>query len=150
MRPKEVVDKPEQAVLEVGYLDGLYLRSKGCVTPSGWSCESLPYLVEIDNFGINNAPGQPSVGTIYVWGYDEISWFARQPREYQKEWLAYADRWVRTTDPNGHFQMPVARKIAPAPDVPRERVRFNTPSEICPEGLGLEETIKKIWEEQER
>ena len=148
MRIKEIEDKPEQAELEVGYLDALFLRSKGCIAPSGWSCDALPYLVEIDNFGINNAPGKSSVNTIYVWGYDEISWFARQPREYQKEWLAYADNWVRTTDPAGHLQMPVARKIAPGMDVPRERARFNTPSEICPEGLGLEETIKTIWENQ--
>jgi len=148
LRIKEVEDKPQQGILEVGYLDGLYLRSKACIAPSGWSCQSLPYLVELDNFGINNRPGESSINTIFVWGYDEISWFARQPQDYQKEWLAYADKWVRTTDPNGYLQMPVARKIAPARDVPRERARFNTPSAICPEGLGLEETIKEIWENQ--
>lgn len=41
----------QPAELRLGHLDALYLRSEGCVTPSGWSCECLPYLVEIDNYG---------------------------------------------------------------------------------------------------
>lgn len=149
LRIKDIPGKPEQAELEVGYLDALFCKSKGCVTPSGWSCGSLPYLVEFDNYGTNGKPGESSVNTIYVWGYDEISWFARQPHGYQKEWLAYADRWVRTTDPNGHLQMPAARKTTPAPDVPKIRVRMNTRSEACPDGLDLEETIKEIWQNRD-
>ena len=32
--------------------------SKGGTTFSGWKCEHLPYLVEIDNWGVSRAPGQ--------------------------------------------------------------------------------------------
>jgi hypothetical protein len=48
---KWVQGKPQEAVLEVGHLDALFKRSKGCVSPSGWKCDSSPYLVEFDNFG---------------------------------------------------------------------------------------------------
>ena len=150
MRIKEVPEKPQYGILEIGYLDALFLRSKGCIAPSGWECESLPYLVELDNFGINRKPGEASISSIFVWGYDEITWFTLQPREYQKEWLEYVDEWIRTNDPNGHFQMPAARKTTPTVDLVRGRMRVNTPSSICPEGLGLEETIKKIWENQDK
>ena len=63
-----------------GFSDGIYGRSKGGMTPSGWSCEHLPYLVEIDNWGASRHPGQAKQGGIWVWGYDEITWFAHQSR----------------------------------------------------------------------
>ena len=77
LRIMEVPDKPQEADLKVGFSDGIYGRSKGGVTPSGWQCEHLPYLVEIDNFG-SAAPGQAESRWIWVWGYDEITWFAEQ------------------------------------------------------------------------
>jgi hypothetical protein len=49
LRIKEVPDRPQEAVLELGFSDGIYGRSKGGTAPNGWSCEHLPYLVEIDN-----------------------------------------------------------------------------------------------------
>ncbi|HEY2155419.1 MAG TPA: hypothetical protein VGH33_07300, partial [Isosphaeraceae bacterium] len=51
LRIKEVSERPQEAVLELGFSDGIYGRSKGGTTPSGWSCEHLPYQVEIDNWG---------------------------------------------------------------------------------------------------
>jgi len=48
IRPKETPDKPQEAILEMGYNDSLYGRSKGGRTFSGWSCEHLPYIVEYD------------------------------------------------------------------------------------------------------
>ena len=82
LRPKEVPDSPQKAVLEVGHSDGLYGRSKGGITPSGWKCDHLPFLVEFDNFGGNRNPGQSSQAkgaSIFTWGYDEISWLAQRP-----------------------------------------------------------------------
>jgi hypothetical protein len=102
LRIKEVPDRPQEAVLELGFSDGIYGRSKGGITPSGWSCKHLPYLVEIDNWGASRRPGQAKQGGIWVWGYDEITWFAHQPEGYRAEWLRYARDWVRKTDPNGH------------------------------------------------
>lgn len=148
LRPKAIADKPQQAELKVGYVDALYKRSKGCITPSGWSCESLPYLVEFDNFGASDHPDVPEENSHWIWGYDEFTWFTLQPQEYQKKWLKYADDWVRANDPNGHLQMPVARVASPGKGRPSERLRLNTKSELCPEGLGMEETIKEIWANQ--
>jgi hypothetical protein len=49
LRIMETPDRPEEATLKVGFSDGIYGRSKGGRTFSGWECEHLPYLVEIDN-----------------------------------------------------------------------------------------------------
>ncbi len=60
LRPKEVADSPQKAILAVGYLDAFYGRSHGGIAPSGWKCEHLPYLVEFDNFDGTDTPGQAS------------------------------------------------------------------------------------------
>src|SRR6185295_2721384 len=56
------------AQLRVGYTDAIYGRSKGGVTPSGWRCEHLPYLVEFDNYGRSRKPGEAGMGKFWVWG----------------------------------------------------------------------------------
>ena len=53
--------------------------------------------------------GKPGAGGIWVWGYDEITWFAHQSKQYRADWLKYASDWVRKTDPNGYLQMPGSR-----------------------------------------
>ena len=58
LRIMEVPDQPQEAILKVGFSDGIYGRSKGGMTFSGWTCEHLPYLVEIDNWGVSQQPGQ--------------------------------------------------------------------------------------------
>jgi hypothetical protein len=144
LRIMEVPERPQEAVLEVGFSDGIYGRSKGGVTPSGWSCEHLPYLVEIDNWGVSRRPGQAGAGGIWVWGYDEITWFAHQSREYRAKWLRYAWDWVRRTDPNGHLQMPGSRTLRS----PQDGMRWyhaNNPGPACPTGLGDEDAIGEIW-----
>ena len=45
-----------EAELQVGHLDRFYKHSKGCMAPSGWSCQSLAYVVELDNFGRSRTP----------------------------------------------------------------------------------------------
>ena len=59
LRIMEVPDRPQEAMLKVGFSDGIYGRSKGGITFSGWECEHLPYLVEIDNWG-----AQPYAGAV--------------------------------------------------------------------------------------
>lgn len=151
LRPKEVAGSPQKAVLQVGYTDALYGRSRGGITPSGWKCEHLPYLVEFDNFGGTRTPGQASQAekpSIFVWGYDEITWFAHQPEEYRNEWLRYAWNWLKENDPNGFLQMPGGRMLTNGPVGPDGPVRWyfaNTKSASCPNGFNQEETIKAIW-----
>src|SRR5258706_13441183 len=87
VRVMETPDKPQEAILKVGFSDGIYNRSKGGITPSGWACEHLPYLVELDNWGVSKTPGQAKAGSIWIWGYDEITWFAHHSKEYRATWL---------------------------------------------------------------
>jgi hypothetical protein len=145
LRVKEVVDKPMEGILEVGYADSLYKRSRGCLTPSGWRCDSLPYLVEFDNFGISRTPGEATLNQHFIWGYDEITWFDLQSEEHRNAWLKYAYHWLRETDPNGFLQMPVGRVTTPGRGEPRGRFRANPPSDTIPNGKNLEGTIKELW-----
>jgi hypothetical protein len=145
LRIMEVPNKPQEAILKLGFSDGIYGRSRGGITFSGWKCEHLPYLVEIDNWGVSKQPGQPKAGGIWIWGYDEITWFAHQPQEYRSNWLAYASDWVRRTDPNGHLQMPGSRTMVS----PLDKKRWyyaNRPNPAVPDGFGDEDAIKEIWD----
>ena len=149
MRIKEVVEKPYEGILQVGYLDAIFNKSKGGITPSGWKCESLPYLVEFDNYGRGRNPNVADTTSIFIWGWDEISWFSQQMEEYRNEWFVYVHGWIKKTDPNGHLQMPITRMIS----CPNETLRSyfaNTKSEACPVGYSQEETIKKIWNSQDK
>jgi hypothetical protein len=144
LRIMEVPDRPEEAILEVGFSDGLYGRSRGGLTFSGWECEHLPYLVEIDNWGVSRQPGKAKAGGNWVWGYDEISWFAHQGRTYRSDWLRYAWDWVRRTDSNGYLQMPGSRTVR-SPLDKRRWYYANNPSPAVPDGLGDEAAIRAIW-----
>ncbi|HEY9258047.1 hypothetical protein [Chitinophaga sp.] len=146
LRIKSVPEHPQQGILQMGFTDALFGRSKGGIAPSGWKAASMPYLVELDNFGVSNHPGVPDTTTIYPWGYDEISWFYQQPEQYRNDWLRYAHAWVAAHDSNGHLQMPVTRIVTLGRKQPRLKFRANTRSANCPDGMNTEETIKEIWQ----
>ncbi|MCL4177637.1 MAG: hypothetical protein KJ072_07795, partial [Verrucomicrobia bacterium] len=137
-------EAPQPAILEVGFSDSLYGRSRGGLTPSGWHCDHLPYLAEIDNWGASRKPGAPGLGSVWVWGYDEICWFAHQDAPCRAAWLHYAWDWVRTHDTNGYLQMPGSRTLA-SPAGAKHWYYANRPSPAVPEGFGDEETIRDIW-----
>jgi hypothetical protein len=162
LRIMEVPDTPEKAILKVGFSDGIYNRSMGGIAPSGWKCGRLPYLVEFDNYGVSKQPGQSRAdgGQFnWVWGYDEITWFAEQNNEYRADWLRYAWHWVRTTDPSGYLEMPGSRQItkgraglrasgaSKSYTGRRPWYHANTPSAAVPDGMGDEQTIRAIWTE---
>ena len=140
---KAQTDEPMQGNLAEGYQDALYNRSRGGLSPSGWSCKSLPYLVAFDEYGISSDPGRPPDNRL-LWGYTEISWFSMKNREEQSAWLDYAYNWIRTTDPNGYLQMPVASMVTVGKAV-KHRYKANILSTACPEGSGLELKIKELW-----
>ena len=142
MRPREVMSTPQNATLQKNYLDAIYGKTKGGVTPSGWSCDRCPYIIEFDNFGISSHPGTGNLNEHSIWGYDEISWFYKQPESYRNEFLEYANNWIKTNDTNGFLQMPGSRVITGC-DV--NRYRANTQGDACPLGKSQEETIKRIW-----
>ena len=147
LRIKEQPAHPQEAILELGFSDGLYRRSKGGLTPSGWTCDHLPYLVELDNYGVSAAPGQPGQGHggfDWVWGYDEITWFAHQTLQYRSNWLRYAWNWVRDVDSNAWLEMPGSRTMT-SPLDHKKWYYANDPGPAVPEGLGDEEAITAIW-----
>ena len=143
LRIAEVTDHPYEGVLQVGYADSIFTKSKGGITPSGWACDHLPFLAEFDNFGRRN-PGNPSRSP-FIWGWDEITWFALMPEKERNAWLRYAWKWIKETDPSGHLQMPGSRVLSPGTaDAPRW-YWANTRSDACPAGFNTEETIKELW-----
>jgi hypothetical protein len=156
MRVKEVSGVPQQAELAVGHLDSIYGRSMGGITPSGWSCDHLPYLVDIDCYGNTGHGGESVVGKLesyqgidnayWVWGWDEICWFANQPAEQRNAWLWYAWQWIRDNDPNGFMEMPGQQFMAD----PAGFYHANRPSAECPGGYGQEDTIAAIWKSDQR
>ncbi len=146
LRIKEVLEKPMEGVLKVGHLDSLYRKSQGGLTPSGWACDSLPYLVEFDNFGRDRQPNVADLKSHFVWGWDEISWFAQQDEVTRNAWLKYARDWIRKADPNGHLQMPGCRMLS-CPNESAGSYRANTKSPACPIGYAQEETIRELWRE---
>jgi len=91
----------------------VYNHSAGGVTPAGWTTQSLPYLVELDNFGVSSTPGQHNTKACYVWGYDEITWYALEDAGFRSGWLSYALQWLREIEEDGHFQLPGLRVISP-------------------------------------
>ncbi|MEN8156463.1 MAG: hypothetical protein ABFS10_05905 [Bacteroidota bacterium] len=144
IRAREKPYSPQECELVNYHLDAFYGRSKGGITPSGWECESLPYLVEFDNGGISDHPGQADVTSTWMWGYDEISWFAVQPEEYRNEFLEYAWERVRDLDQAGYLQMPGNRVIIISQGS-AGRYRANTKTTEFPFGFSQEETIRTIW-----
>lgn len=144
LRIKEIPEKPYESELQVNYLDGIYTKSKGGISPSGWKCEHLPYLVEFDNFGRSDKPNVADTTSPFVWGWDEISWFSLQPEAYRNSWLQYAHDWIKKTDPNGHLEMPGSRMIT-CPNTSQGSYRANTKSAACPIGYSQEETIKALF-----
>jgi len=145
LRPKDVIGSPEKCVLEMGYGDTIWGRSAGGVTPSGWSCDHLPYQAEIDN-GYSPGEAGQNIGFPHAWGMIEIDWFARQPEEYHSEWLRYAWNWIRKNDPNGYLQMQGSKCLNPSDVRGAKWYYANTKSDSCPNGFNQEETIKAIWE----
>lgn len=111
LRLKEVLDHPMECILEEGYYDSIYGRSKGGTSPSGWTAESMPFLVELDNFGGSRFSGVPRHDSHYAWGYDEITWYSLQTDEYRHRFLRYIWNWVRSRYPEGWVQMPSRRLI---------------------------------------
>ncbi|WP_375416334.1 hypothetical protein [uncultured Hymenobacter sp.] len=98
-----------------GPTDAIYRLSRGGRAPGGWLVRQQPALVELDNWGPAARPGQPGQWP-WLWGLDEISWFATQPSTYRDLWLVYAVAWLRQLDPNTYLEMPGLRGVTlPAP-----------------------------------
>ncbi len=134
-----------EVLIQAGIRDVIYGRSKGGRTYFGWECKSLPYLVEFDNNGVSDHPNEGNVGW-WVWGWDEITWFALQDESYRRSWLRYAYHRVRELDNNGFLQMPGLKHLTrgeiydiPWPDT--YRAAHGTGASY----YNLAQTIKSLW-----
>jgi hypothetical protein len=111
LRPQEVGDPALQdVVLERGFQNGIYGRSRGGITPAGTPVEHQRFLVELDNGYAGPTAGGCDLPEC-VWGSDEITWFAAQSTERRNELLTYFWHRVRDLDPQGRFQMPGVRGL---------------------------------------
>lgn len=124
LRLKEVLEKPMDCILEEGYYDSIFGRSKGGKSPSGWSADAMPFLVELDNFGGSRFSGEPRHDSHYAWGYDEITWFSLQTDAYRRRFLRYIWDWVNSRYPEGWVQMPSRRLIT-------EKIEFQWKNPDC-------------------
>lgn len=125
----EITDStPQVTLLEENYLDAIFNKSLGGVAPSGWECKSLPYFVEIDNYGGHDQKNLNIPGVDYwPWGMDEISWFANQPSHYRASWLQYAHDWIRDTDNAGFLCMTGSRPYYSIKDEKNSWYNINNP-----------------------
>ena len=143
-------DDPQRATFEAGHSDSIYGKSLGGMTYSGWECDSLPYLVELDNYGDDASSLHiPKPNDMRTWGMDEITWYANQPAWYRAEFLEYAYDWVMNeAEGDGFFAMPgqrVARLYDENNNVTQWQYYAYDP-ENHKNGCGDEAVIKEIWD----
>ena len=134
--------------------------SEGGLNPNGWSAETMPYLMEYDNWGgkvLSDFSDYSYEERAWKdwWGYDQIGWFANQDEEGQRHFLEYTYKWTAINNVNAYFEVPFRRSLGRAA-VHMKRAdngemdyqdyyQINTKSAECPMGFGQEETIKKLW-----
>lgn len=148
MRIKEIGGEPQKGEMKKFFLDAIYGQTNGGITPSGWVCEQIPYLVEFDNYGISDHPNVSSIADHWVWGYDEITWFYHQPEAEKNEFLSYAYNWIQHIDNIGYLSMPGSRVVSLGGGQ-ITRYRANTKSAASTQGQNQEETIKKLWSNEQ-
>ncbi len=144
LRPREVGAPGERdVILQPGFLDAIYGRSRGGVTPSGWYTQSLPYLVELDNGYAGAVPGVCDLPEC-VWGDDEITWFANLSPARRDAALRRLHADVRALDPHGRLQLPAMRPIILAEASQCPFYFVHDPRDL-PEGYGQEDVVRELW-----
>jgi len=111
---------------------GIVGKSKGGVTPSGWTTKSLPYLVEFDNADAG----------------DDICWFASLSEEERNDFLKHSWEWVRGQDPQGFVQFPSRRLLARGAEIEFNIGDYEIPREVW-NGVVKEALIREQWEEDD-
>ena len=81
----------------------------------------------------------------FIWGWDEITWFATQSETDRNDWLRYAWSWLHANDPIAHLEMPGSRVLTPGPGGGPRWYWANAKSAACPGGFDTEATIRELW-----
>jgi hypothetical protein len=110
----QMTDKYPHLTLDFSYRNhddfGIVRRSDGGMTYFGWTCEHLPYLLEVDNYGAPNWQNTPERNDWFPWGYDQITWWGYALTKQQRdEYIQYLHHRLRFLDKNGFFQVPAVR-----------------------------------------
>ena len=104
---------PQECVIEQGHKDSVYGLTRKLNSPSGWYTNKYPYLVEIDNYGVEEK--KLNKASADIWGYDEITWFAIQPQSYRQKFTEYLIKEIDSFDENGHAAIVGKRWITSFP-----------------------------------
>ena len=91
-------------------------RSAGGQHPLGFTVENNFTILEFDNYGGNGRPLIATYDNFYVWGYDDITWFAKQPEWYRNQFLKECNQFLATHDLDTqgrqqYFLQPSCRRI---------------------------------------
>lgn len=106
---------PQLCTINPGSGDAVYQKGIQGISPSGWRTDKYPYLVEIDNWGVDTKNLHKAGANI--WGYDEITWFASQPQWYRQKFIEDLTKQIDSFNENGHLSLPTKRWIGKVPDV---------------------------------
>ena len=105
-------ENPQECVIVPGHKDSVYKLGIKGTSPGGWYTNKFPYLVEIDNYGVDKEKNQNKASKD-IWGYDEITWFAIQPQWYRHEFTEYLIKEIDSFGENGHMSVVGRRWITP-------------------------------------
>lgn len=155
---KTASDGFQPAILEKNFGDAIYGRSAGGIHPAGWETDYNPFLCEFDNSGYDKLNRDKNLGGMWPWGYDEITWFSKQPPKRRDEILIDFYAWINTNYTYGNIQMPTRVPLAfpftvyyeseEYGSTPFNNIHFfkaNTQSPNSLTSFSLEKTIKNIW-----
>jgi hypothetical protein len=142
--------RPTETILQNGHVRllmlnpfAIYGKTGGGITPSGNHVQRSQYLVEFDNYGVSDHPGELGLFDGFIWGYDEISWFASRDESQRNAFLVYAYDWIEEHDQYGNVQMPGSR-VSHLPMGERVQFRANIITN-CPGCGNIEDTIRQLW-----
>lgn len=144
LRPREVGEADQRdVILEAGFQDAIYGRSRGGVTPAGLAVDRQRFLVELDNGYAGPSAGGCDLPEC-VWGSDEITWFASLPTERRDEMLRYFWYRVPELDPRGRFQVPGVRPLQALLSINCEYYLLHDPDDL-PCGRGQIGMVRRLW-----
>ena len=128
-------NKPTDVQVSMGAgKDSPYKKGIKGTSPSGWSTNNYPYLVEFDNWG-----GKTGENT-----YDEISWYANQSQSYRHQVLMHLAKMVNGFNENGHVTMPGHRTAYLESEEKQSYYRCNS-KKFCANGQDDEDAIIAVF-----
>lgn len=91
-------------------------RTGGGTHPLGFQIDTNFTILEFDNYGGNGKPGVATPQAFYVWGYDDITWFALQPEWYRNQFLLECNTYLKANDLDSqgkqvYFLQPCLRRV---------------------------------------